>query len=274
MPELPEVERVRRTLQATVVGRTVASLRVRRRDVVHGSAGPKSLLAGRRIQRIYRHGKQLCLVGDDDQHCVCIHLGMSGSLRYLNGAANGQVLDNHCHVTWRFAHGGQLVFRDPRRFGGLWTFDQPQDLWQQRWKTLGPDAMTITASQLYDKLVRTDRALKAALLDQHVVAGLGNIYVDELLFGCRLRPLKPASKLTKPQTRQMVRHMRRMLEKAVVAGGSTLRDYVDANGRQGGYQSLHRVYGRGGKSCKKCRRKLATCKLAGRTTVFCLRCQV
>ena len=273
MPELPEVERVRRTLQTKVVGKKVSSLHVRRRDVVHGSSKPKSLLVGKRIECIDRHGKQLCLVAGGDQSCVCVHLGMTGSLRYLRQPQNGPALDNHCHVIWRFERGGQLVFRDPRRFGGLWTFAQRQDLWQRRWKTLGPDAMTITANQLYEKLMRTDRAMKSALLDQHVLAGLGNIYVDELLFSCRLHPHTPASVLTKAKTRQMVRHMRRLLERVVAAGGSTLRDYVDVNGHQGGFQLLHRVYGRGGKPCKTCRRQLSTCKIAGRTTVFCSHCQ-
>ena len=273
MPELPEVERVRRTLIATVVGKTVSSLHIRRRDVVHGSAKPKALLAGKRIERIDRHGKQLCLISAGDQACVCVHLGMTGSLRFFRQRKKRIVSDNHCHVTWRFECGGQLVFRDPRRFGGLWTFTRQEDLWLQRWNTLGPDATTITTKELYEKLTRTNRAIKSALLDQHVVAGLGNIYVDELLFACRVCPLEPAAALTKACAQRMVRGMRRILERAVTAGGSTLRDYVDGNGRQGSFQSLHQVYGRGGKPCKKCRRLLSICRIAGRTTVFCLYCQ-
>lgn len=273
MPELPEVERVRRTLMATVVGKTVSLLRVRRRDVVHGSARPEALLASKRIERIDRHGKQLCLIAAGDETCVCVHLGMTGSLRFFRQGKKRIILDNHCHVTWHFECGGQLVFRDPRRFGGLWTFTCQEDLWLQRWKTLGPDATTITTKELYEKLIYTNRVIKSALLDQQVVAGLGNIYVDELLFACQVCPLEPAANLTRACAQRIVRSMRRILKRAVAAGGSTLRDYVDGNGRQGSFQSLHQVYGRGGKPCKKCRRLLSTCHIAGRTTVFCSHCQ-
>jgi formamidopyrimidine-DNA glycosylase len=169
--------------------------------------------------------------------------------------------------------GGRIEFRDPRRFGGVWTFASFPELVERRWKSLGPDALTATAGAVFDRLQRTRRPIKAALLDQNLLAGLGNIYVDELLFRCGVHPLTPCDRLDRPRVRTMVSHMRRLLGSAVEAGGSTLRDYVDAEGRAGGFQNLHRVYGRAGLFCKRCGKSLKDLRVAGRMTVYCPGCQ-
>jgi len=122
-------------------------------------------------------------------------------------------------------------------------------------------------------LSRTRRGLKAALLDQALIAGLGNIYVDELLFACGLHPLVPAHQVNPAQLPGVVRRMRRLLGRAIEAGGSSLRDYRDADGRPGSYQCCHKVYGRAGLPCARCGRSLASAPVAGRTTVWCPACQ-
>ena len=283
MPELPEVENVCLGLTQTVVGQTINRVSVRRPDVVRGSCRPGSLLRGQVIQQIDRLGKQFALIGrsttnekapvaPESPACVCIHLGMTGSLRYY---PSGDLLkpDNHTHVIWHLQDAGRLAFRDPRRFGGLWTFNSVDSLHESRWSKLGEDALTITPKQLHAGLSATKRALKAALLDQAVVAGLGNIYVDELLFACGLSPLRPACSVSLNETQQMVRRIRALLNRAIRLGGSTLRDYVDTSGRSGGFQLQHRVYGRSGEPCTTCGQELMCTTIAGRTTVYCRGCQ-
>jgi len=280
MPELPEVENVCIGLNRSVVGQTVARVSVRRADVVRGLCRPRNLLRGQAIQRIDRLGKQFALVGkrsvggeaSGSPACVCIHLGMTGSLRFY---PSGQRLkpDNHTHIVWQLEGGGKMAFRDPRRFGGLWTFDSVASLEASRWSKLGEDALTITPGKLHAGLTTTRRAIKAALLDQAVVAGLGNIYVDELLFGCGISPLRPGSEVSRPDSRLLVRRMRALLAKAIRLGGSTLRDYVNATGQSGGFQGQHQVYGRSGETCNICGKALVSTTIAGRTTVYCPGCQ-
>lgn len=351
MPELPEVERVRLSL-SPIVGRTVEAVDVRRADVVTFDAADDEerdatnessynleiaakLLLGRRIGSIERLGKQLAIVAatdainnparngrsavvasDPPTPCVCIHLGMTGSLilhrrasrtttkRRVNGHRGRRTTSNevdhpansasvaelppHTHIVWRLSGdiddagggtgdetggGGELHFRDPRRFGGVWPFASSDDLLTRRWRHLGTDALAIQPRRLHAALQRTRRAIKAALLDQHVIAGLGNIYVDETLFRCRLHPLTPADELTLPTVQRLVASMRRVLRAAIAAGGSSLRDYVDGNGAAGGFQHRHQVYGRAEQPCRRCRDPLAAALIAGRTTVFCPTCQ-
>lgn len=184
------------------------------------------------------------------------------------------VVPAHTHAVWVLEDGSEVRFIDPRRFGGLWTFDSLDALRAKRWNRLGDDALTIRPQKLRQGLARTKRALKAALLDQSLVAGLGNIYVDELLYTCRLHPTRPTDTLPSEAIPRIVRNMRALLKRAIKSGGSTLRNYTDANGVAGGYQLRHRVYGRGGQPCVRCGQSLNVLTVAGRTTVACERCQV
>jgi len=274
MPELPEVESVRRCLAACAVGRTVTAVRLRRPDVVRGDCCAAALLAGRRIDDVLRHGKQLALLGtpsggaNGGRPCVCVHLGMTGAM--LHGIDRPLP---HTHVTWELDGGGELHFRDARRFGGIWTFADEEALRTKRWRSLGPDALVIQPRQLHARLQRTTRALKAALLDQQVVAGLGNIYVDELLHRLRIAPQRRADTLDLLTCQRLVRRMRPLLRDAIAAGGSTLRDFVNGYGEAGAFQQRFRVYGRSGQRCRSCRAPLQTQLVAGRTTVWCGRCQ-
>ncbi|MBL4575868.1 MAG: bifunctional DNA-formamidopyrimidine glycosylase/DNA-(apurinic or apyrimidinic site) lyase [Opitutaceae bacterium] len=280
MPELPEVQNVCLGLADTVVGQTIARVSVRRRDIVHGPSKPTHLLRGQTVTRIDRLGKQIALIGQplgretspNNPPCICIHLGMTGSLRYYPKSTPHKP-DNHTHIIWHLTDGGRLVFRDPRRFGGLWTFDSVTSLNQTRWSKLGNDALKITPASLHAKLLRTRRPIKAALLDQAVLAGLGNIYVDELLYRCEMLPMRLGCDVTRRESQRLVRQMRSLLGKAIRLGGSTLRDYVDASGQSGGFQHLHQVYGRSGQPCPSCAQSLACITVSGRTTVYCENCQ-
>lgn len=283
MPELPEVETVRRSLLARVIGRRVVRVRVRRPGVVTGKRSPSALLQGLYLTQVHRHGKQLAIQGatrpDMGQQgpCVCVHLGMSGSLRHYPAAdSDGNekpMSDPHTHVLWHLDDGSILVFHDPRRFGGLWTFSTIPQLLHNRWHCLGPDALRINASNLHRSFQKTSRCVKAVLLDQKAVAGLGNIYVDELLFNCRVHPATRADSLSIRQSREMIRETRRLLRQAISQGGSTFRDYRDAAGQAGTFQSRHHVYGKSGKACSRCEHTLRSTQVAGRTTVFCQHCQ-
>jgi formamidopyrimidine-DNA glycosylase len=298
MPELPEVETVRRRLADAVVGQRVTAVTVRRRSVVVGPITPAALLVGKTIAAVERRGKEMAILGQTgrvsgaDRPCVCVHLGMTGSLRYHSalsepvrvGPVSGtgptragslQTHDRHCHVRWTLSDGGVIVFRDPRRFGGLWTVGTAADRDRQRWSRLGPDALTIRPGELRRRIGTTTRGLKAVLLDQTILAGMGNIYVDELLFTCGLHPRTPAAALDANTIRTLVTQMRALLALAIAANGSSVRDYTAAEGEEGEYQARHRVYGRGGQPCtrRRCQTTLHQATIAGRTTVFCPQCQ-
>jgi len=272
MPELPEVEAVRRGLERGVVGRRVVGVEVGRADVVNDPRDHTKLLSGIRVETEIRHGKQLALVGASGG-VVCVHLGMSGHLAVVPDPAQ-EARPPHTHLIWRLEGDAELRFVDPRRFGGVWVFHNVDQLWKQRWAFLGPDALKITPSQLGAAFEKTSRGLKAVLLDQAVVAGLGNIYVDELLFASGLHPLLPANRLDPSRLPGVVRRMRRLLGRAIEAGGSTLRDYRGTDGTPGAYQRSHKVYGRADQPCRHCGTTLASGLVAGRTTVWCPACQV
>ena len=279
MPELPEAESIRRSLIPAVVGRRVCRVVVHRKDVVAGWEADCAPLDGAILADVRRHGKRLALlpeigldVSPETARAVEIKLGMSGRLWVQPQSAAKQV-PPHTHVIWHLDKGARLCFCDPRRFGGINIWPNVAVLADHWQASLGPDALAIKPAQLHRRLNRIRRVLKAALLDQTVIAGLGNIYVDELLFASGLHPMTPATTITAEQTRKLVRRMRRLLERAIDARGSTFRDYRDGMGQSGGFQLQHRVYGRAGQPCCRCGRALSTQQVAARTTVFCTSCQ-
>lgn len=286
MPELPEVERVRLTLTPHLVGRTMARARLHRPDICECfSAGAKgikkvrctraALLEGETVQELRRHGKQLAIIARSGR-VLCVHLGMSGQLRWK--AKGARVKPTHVHAEWfpvpkEGVLEGHLVFRDPRRFGGLWTFESLEALHRARWDSLGPDALTLTAAQLRENLGASKRPIKAALLDQRVIAGVGNIYADEALFLSGVAPVRPANALSRGELTKLARNIPVVLRRSIATGGSTLRDYVDGDGKMGKAQERNAVYGRSGKACLVCGTPLRTAQVGQRTTVWCPECQ-
>ena len=280
MPELPEVETVRRGLEGVLVGREVVAVGLGPHDVVRASAAarrvyrrpkPAEMLAGDTVAAVHRHGKQLAMEGGSGA-AVWIHLGMSGQLRLVADPA-AEPPPPHRHAWWTLADGGELRFVDPRRFGGLAVHPSLDDLRRERFAALGPDALAATPARLHRALGRTRRPLKAALLDQAVLAGLGNIYADEACHAAKLSPHRPADGVSRGEIEALVRGIRRILRRAISLGGSTLRDHTDAHGVAGRAQTLHRVYGRGDAPCRGCGTTLVRTLLVQRTTVHCPACQ-
>lgn len=275
MPELPEVETIRRTLAARVVGLRVSRVTLARADVVTGQHSAHALLQGATVARLDRRGKQLAIIAEDGR-VLLVHLGMSGQLRRV-GPGDTVARQDHVHAVWTLRDGtdgsaGALVFRDPRRFGGLWTLAGEPAL-RARWASLGPDALEITGAGLAAACARTRRAIKAVLLDQRALAGVGNIYADEALFAARVHPARAACGLRNHEVEHLASSIRAVLLRAIEAGGSTLRDYVNGDGAPGAFALQHAVYGRAGEPCRQCSANLRADVLGQRTTVWCPSCQ-
>ena len=264
MPELPEVETVVRSLRPRVVGRRICAFSLLRPDY----ARPAGLnwgaaLVGRRIVSLERRAKRLVFALDDGNRFFA-HLGMSGRVTF--GKA-GREAAKHTHVLVSFPH-GEVHFVDPRRFGGLrWLAKDAAD------EKLGPEPLDMRPAELAFRLSRTRRAVKTALLDQSLVAGLGNIYADEALFLAGIHPGTRSDLLERPTVGKLCRGIKMVLRKAIRHRGSTLRDYVDAAGQAGAFRRLHQVYAREGQPCTRCRAPIARIVLGGRSTHFCPRCQ-
>ncbi len=281
MPELPEIAHLSRSLEPVLPGSVVHRVLLTRPDIVRSRESrtrrpePRvrrsSLLQGERIDRLHRHGKELAIVSRGGA-AVCVHLGMSGQLWHCPPGERLRRRD-HVHCVWHLGDRGRLVFRDPRRFGGLWCYSSLDELAAVRWSRLGPDALGIDTKTLRRTLARTRRSIKAALLDQTVVAGIGNIYADEILFAAGIHPQSTASELPADRYRRLARTIRRLLATAIAHGGSTIRDYVDGRGSAGSYALQHRVYGRARRPCTNCGQPLCRITVAQRTTVFCASCQ-
>lgn len=268
MPELPEVESVRNGLQP-IVGRRIIRASLFRRDMLESLSAPlnipRAMLQGRRVERIDRVGKQLGIIADGGS-VLGIHLGMTGQMIVSHPDLPRST---HDHAHWVLDDGLALTFRDPRRFGGLRAAHSASELFEN----LGPDALEIRAKELKLGCGNSTRSIKAALLDQRVLAGVGNIYADESLFRARIRPSKECRCMTDDQFRALAGSIRKVLSEAISYGGSTLRDYRKPDGERGEAQRLHRVYGRAGMPCINCQTTLKSDTIGQRTTVWCPRCQ-
>jgi formamidopyrimidine-DNA glycosylase len=272
VPELPEVETVVRELRPRLVGKRITALdvgphRLRR----PWSKAWKSLLLGRRISALRRRGKWIILELEGDRHLV-IHLGMTGQLCIYR---DREPVGPHTHIIVRLGGGrAQLRFRDVRRFGCALLFLNRMRLerfFQEA--QLGPEPFEVDPKYWRDQLARTRRCLKAVLLDQRFVAGVGNIYADESLFQARLHPARLAKDASRAEADRLRQAIDVVLKRAIDRRGSSIRDYVGGSGRRGEYQNEFRVYGRAGQPCPRCGQPIERVRLAGRSTYFCPRCQ-
>ncbi|MBK7403193.1 MAG: bifunctional DNA-formamidopyrimidine glycosylase/DNA-(apurinic or apyrimidinic site) lyase [Phycisphaerales bacterium] len=271
MPELPEVETVRRTLAPRLVGHIVRGAELRCAAVLRRGK-PAALGQGERVSELLRHGKQLAIVFERGR-VVLVHLGMSGQLFVLRPGLPPP-REDHLHARWSLDDDSTMWFRDPRRFGGLWAYPSLASLRTERWDALGPDGLNATAAALRRGAGSSSRAIKACLLDQSLLAGVGNIYADEALFAARLHPEQTASTLSTEDWNRLARHVRSVLRAGIRAGGSSLKDFVDAELRPGVHQNRFRVYGRRGFPCPECGTLLESRTVAQRTSTFCPHCQV
>lgn len=279
MPELPEVETIRRDLEREVAGKKIKSVEVHGLRSIRRHGTKKKFvdaLDGRKISSVGRKGKYLQLKLDDGNVLV-IHLGMSGQL--LRAKSAREKMPKHAHVVIVFTQGGQLRYIDPRTFGELFVA-APEDIDKEvpELAHLGIDPLEDAMSwAVFGRMLHARRAkLKPLLMDQKFVAGIGNIYSDEILWTAGLRHDRSSDSLTSQEVRRLYRAMVETLQDAVKYRGSSIADeqYVDLFGEIGQYQTHHNVYGREGLACSRCRGTIERVKLANRGSYFCPGCQV
>jgi len=273
VPELPEVETIAADLRPHLLGRTIVRCDLRFPTIVRHPEPEMfvDLIAGLRIESVSRRGKYI-LVGLEESRVLVVHLGMSGQLRLVEASTP---IADHTHAIFELDDGRQLRYRDPRRFGRILLGTEPALLEARALPRLGPEPIdpAFGADDLYALLRRRRAPLKAVLLDQGTVAGVGNIYADESLHRARLRPDRAAGGISRKSARRLHESLRESLETAIKNRGSSVDTYRDAWGEVGGQQEVLLVYGRAGEPCFTCGRPLSSKRIAGRTTVFCTRCQ-
>ena len=271
MPELPEVETVVRALRKQLVGRRLTNPQVRKSDIIEGDR-PAFLhaTADARVESVRRRGKWI-LIDLAGGRTVLAHLRMTGRFAVVD---NGTPREKHDHLEWTLDDGPQrLRFNDLRRFGRFRivpTAQVEQHLQSRGW---GPEPLEITVSEFHRRLSRGKRSVKAALLDQNVVAGLGNIYADEILFAAGIDPRTKAGRIGTQRASRIHAAMIAILANAIRACGTSLRNYVSIDGTLGEYTEQLRVFRKDGSPCPKCGRAIRRIKLAGRSTHFCTLCQ-
>ena len=269
MPELPEVETIRRTLLPHLVGARVTAVTVRERRLRRPvAANFAAQLRGRHLVSLERRGKYL-LVGLDDGRVLLVHLGMSGSLELAPQERASAV---HDHVVIAFDRDLKLVFNDPRRFG-LMRVGHVDELAELR--QIGRDPLTAAPTPAEWRAIVRGRRLpiKNLLIDQRVIAGIGNIYANEMLFHAGIRPRRRAASLRRADLERLGTAMQRVLLEATDLGGSSISDYRDANGRRGFFQMRHAVYDRAGEPCRTCGTAIKRTVLSGRSSFYCPLCQ-
>jgi formamidopyrimidine-DNA glycosylase len=295
VPELPEVETVKRGLEPALVGRRFTKLDLRRKDLRFPfPPGLAETMAGARVEALERRAKYILVHCSNDKTLI-LHLGMTGRFtvvtakgdRFEPGAfyhaagANAE-LGPHDHVVWHLDDGATIIYNDARRFGFMdWADTSARDA-HKLLRDIGVEPLgnSFHTEHLTAQLKGKKAPMKAALLDQHVVAGLGNIYVSEALYRARISPRLAARKLLKargpdPRLAELVRHIRDILNEAILAGGSSLQDFQGANGEKGDFQRRFRVYDREGEQCSNmgCGKLIKRIVQSGRSTFYCPSCQ-
>jgi formamidopyrimidine-DNA glycosylase len=273
MPELPEVETVVRGLQAVLPGRRILDVRLGKTDFIEDPAALERDLPGSRVRGVRRHGKFLVVElegsnGGPSRFSLLIHLGMTGQILVCPADAH---IAPHTHVLFGLDDGREFRYVDIRRFGKMRILAGDSPL--APLDTLGLDPLEATQTE-FTALVRSRRArIKALLLDQTALRGMGNIYTDESLWRARIHPMRLAANLREAEIRRLYRAMRDVLNQAIRLRGSSVSNYVDSEGRTGEFQLRHRVYQRTGKKCFRCRTPIRRAIVAGRSSHFCPQCQ-
>jgi formamidopyrimidine-DNA glycosylase len=291
MPELPEVETIVGDLRPHLVGRMIVRCELRFPSIVRHPEPEVFIdsITGLTIEAVRRRGKFILIAlgtqlpihaslpalppeGGGLERLLVVHLGMSGQLRLVDAATE---IANHTHAIFDLDDGRQLRYRDPRRFGRLLLGTEDELLTSGTLPKLGPEPIdpTFDSEDLFKRLRHRRAPLKAVLLDQGTVAGVGNIYADESLHRAKLRPDRIARSLSRKSVRRLHESLRDSLEVAIRNRGSSVDTYRDAWGEAGNQQEALLVYGRAGEPCFTCGRPLSMVRIAGRTTVFCRRCQ-
>jgi formamidopyrimidine-DNA glycosylase len=267
MPELPEVETIVRALQANV-GASINSIEIRREDILRLQEFSALQLHGQTIKNIHRRGKFLIIELGRDRNLI-FHLGMSG--RFYMLAAGEEPAEKHVHVIVHLNNGINLVYQDPRRFGGVWLVKERERFFRHMGRE--PLSSDFTVAYLEDILKQRRAPVKNLLLNQNLISGIGNIYADESLFAAGIRPDRPAASLSQQETKKLHRSIRKVLRQGIELRGTTLRDYRDAFNESGGFQNYLKVYGRHNQPCPQCGKLIQRIRIGGRSTHFCSNCQ-
>jgi formamidopyrimidine-DNA glycosylase len=269
VPELPEVETVRRSLERLILGQTVIAVEVReprlRRPLAANFAAQ---LANRSIRHIGRRGKYLAIELDNGNIWL-IHLGMTGQL--IIGHPD-EPLRPHDHLVFALGNGQYLRYNDTRRFG-LMAVGSEEEV--EAWTSLGVEPLqpAFSSRYLWGEVQKTQRTIKDVLMDQRVVAGIGNIYASELLFRAGVRPMRTATTLSRSEVEQIVKAAKAVLREAIRHRGSSISDYLDGEGQPGSFQARFRVYDREDRPCRKCGTPIQREVRGGRSAFFCPVCQ-
>ncbi|HWZ99233.1 MAG TPA: bifunctional DNA-formamidopyrimidine glycosylase/DNA-(apurinic or apyrimidinic site) lyase [Candidatus Dormibacteraeota bacterium] len=279
MPELPEVETLARGLQQTVAGRRIVSVTLGKTDFIDDPAALEQHLPGQLIERVERFGKFMLmrLSNAKNGHApgdavpggsLLVHLGMTG---HLSPHATVEPFPKHTHARFLLDDGRELRYTDARRFGRMAYFaaeNLPSELGR-----FGDDPLEITEQDFAALLKLHKSRIKALLLKQSALRGVGNIYADESLWRSRIHPTRIAARLSPEESRKLRRALQEILREAIELRGSSISDFLDAEGRPGEYQRRHRAYGRETKPCYRCKTPIRRVIVAGRSSYFCPRCQ-
>ena len=290
MPELPEVEVTRLRIAPLLEDRTVAEIHATRpsRFFLTSPSTLRRRLPGRTVRRLERRGKYLVATLDDASRLV-LHLGMTGQLfsgdatspRLLSRASRSTLApeqqrrfrpDTHTHLRLGFEDGGpEVLFRDVRKFGKVLLLAPGQR--SERLDRLGIEALELTGEELFRATRGRKVAIKSLLLDQSVVAGTGNIYSDEALFLAGVRPTRRSGRITRRECHRISQQIKRVMQRSIETGGSSISDFVAPDGRDGGYQDERRVYARKGEPCHRCGGRIRRVVIGQRSTHYCPGCQ-
>ncbi len=276
MPELPEVETVARGLQREISGSKIVSVALGKTDFIDNPEAVESELPGRTVQRVERYGKFLLLrlsaneeaKQGDEQAALLVHLGMTGAL--MPKKVN-EPQAKHTHVVMMLGDGRELRYVDPRRFGRIAYL--AGDVLARELQRFGADPLETGLEEFTRRIHGRKARIKALLLDQSVLRGVGNIYADESLWKAKIHPAQLGAGLKREQVEQLYAALQRILKKAILLRGSSISDFLDAEGVPGEYQQHHRAYGREGKPCFRCKTTVRRVIVAGRSSYFCPSCQ-
>jgi len=266
MPELPEVETIKRDLEKIILGRKFTKVCVRNPAVIREPtvAKFKQGVSGARVKRVLRKAK-LLIIELSNHRALTIHLKMTGQLVYPGGGKN-------CRVAFYLSGGRILDFNDQRLFGELRLVKHWESL--KFVQGLGPEPFDLTLEEFKYMLLKKQTKIKSLLLDQGFISGIGNIYAAEILFGARINPLRPAKSLSDKEKGLLFKAMRNILKDAIKHGGSSVDDYVRLSGKNGNYSRYHRVYNRENKPCFICGALIKRIDQGGRGTYYCPKCQM
>lgn len=291
MPELPEVETIRRDLNKKILGKKIEKVKVSKRRLVKNNLNNfYATIKGNSIQNIHRIGKLLIFELAKEKKFLLIHLKMTGQLVYKNKKeitagghslrgenlkeqAGGDLPNKYSHVIFSFEDGTELFFNDMRQFGYLRIVDEKKLL--EIKKDYGPEPLdkNFKLSKLEKIFANRRSNVKSILLNQKLISGIGNIYADEILFSAKVRPDRISGGLTKQEIKNIFLSSKKIIKKAIKNRGTTFSDYVDSQGREGNFSKFLLVYGKEGEKCSRCKNIIIKTKTAGRGTRYCKNCQ-